>query len=131
MNEYTDLLCRLVECRPVSSDVTAVNRAETMMLDFLEAHGICCEMEEWEGRKVLYASTRPGRVQCCGYEGLFFHDAVRYSGKRILQSGKLFFRRSVSSVFPGFRAEPRASTLNPSEVHQSANTLPRFTTGHF
>ncbi len=63
MNEYTDLLCRLVECRPVSSDVTAVNRAETMMLDFLEAHGICCEMEEWEGRKVLYASTRPGRVQ--------------------------------------------------------------------
>lgn len=63
MNEYMDLLFKLIECRSVSSDIPAVNRAENLMRDFLEAHGIFCVMEEVEGRQVLYASTRPGKVQ--------------------------------------------------------------------
>ena len=63
MNEYMDLLFRLIECRPVTADVPAVNRAENLMREFLEKHGIFCVMEEVEGRQVLYASTRPGKVQ--------------------------------------------------------------------
>ena len=63
MNEYMDLLFRLIECRPVTADVPAVNRAENMMREFLEKHGIFCVMEEVDGRQVLYASTRPGKVQ--------------------------------------------------------------------
>ncbi len=63
MSEYTELLCRLIECRPVTADIPAVNRAESVMRDFLERHGLYCTTEMIGGRQTLYASTRPGKVQ--------------------------------------------------------------------
>ena len=63
MDEYVDILCKLIGCRPVSDDVSSVNHAEYLLQSFLEAHGLFCVMEEVEGRFVLYASTRPGKVQ--------------------------------------------------------------------
>ncbi len=63
MSEYKELLYRLIECRPVTADVSAVNKAENVMREFLEAHGLHCTMEVIDGRQTLYASTRPGKVQ--------------------------------------------------------------------
>lgn len=37
MSEYKELLYRLIECRPVTADVSAVNQAENVMRDFLES----------------------------------------------------------------------------------------------
>lgn len=61
--EYLKLLCDLIQCRPVSSDIDAVNRAERMMKDFLEKKGLYCTEEIIDGRCVVYASTRPGKKQ--------------------------------------------------------------------
>ena len=63
MSEYKELLYRLIECRPVTADVSAVNQAENVMRDFLESRGLYCTMEVIDGRQTLYASTRPGKVQ--------------------------------------------------------------------
>lgn len=63
MSEYKELLYRLIECRPVTADVSAVNKAENVMRDFLESRGLYCTMEVIDGRQTLYASTRPGKVQ--------------------------------------------------------------------
>ena len=57
MNKYVELLETLIRCRAVSGDIPAVNRASTIMRDFLAAHGLCCKFEESaDGRKILYAS---------------------------------------------------------------------------
>ena len=63
MNEYTELLEKLVRCKSVTSDPAAVGEAEEIMRGFLEQHGIGCTMEFVCGRKVLYASTMPGKIQ--------------------------------------------------------------------
>lgn len=63
MSEYKELLYRLIECRPVTADVSAVNKAENVMRNFLESRGLYCTMEVIDGRQTLYASTRPGKVQ--------------------------------------------------------------------
>ena len=61
--EYFKLLSDLIQCRPVSSDIEAVNKVEKIMKDFLTEKGLYCSEEIINGRHVLYASTRPGKVQ--------------------------------------------------------------------
>ncbi len=57
------LLEDLIRIPSVSTDIPQVNRAEEAMRDYLEAHGLACSFEEFEGRKILYSSTVPGKVQ--------------------------------------------------------------------
>ena len=57
------LLEALIRCRPVSSDVNAVNRAMRLIQEFLQARQVPCVMEESDSRLVLYASTHPGKQQ--------------------------------------------------------------------
>ena len=62
MTEYIALLEDLIRCRPVSSDIPAVNNATMRMRDFLSAHGLYCTLEESaDGRKLLYAAPREGK----------------------------------------------------------------------
>ncbi len=58
-----ELLLTLIKTRPVTSDVPAVNRAVGILRSFLEGEGVPCVTELWQGREILYASTRPGKVQ--------------------------------------------------------------------
>ena len=46
MKEYIALLEDLIRCRPVSSNIPAVNNATMRMRDFLSAHGLYCTLEE-------------------------------------------------------------------------------------
>ena len=58
------LLEELVAIPSVSRDVAQVNRAHRCMQAWLEAHGVVCELEKMpDGHEVLFASTRPGKVQ--------------------------------------------------------------------
>ena len=61
--EYLTLLKDLIQCRSVSADIPRVDQAEERMKAFLEGKGIYCNIELVYGRKVLYASTKPGKVQ--------------------------------------------------------------------
>ncbi|NLF92349.1 MAG: M20/M25/M40 family metallo-hydrolase, partial [Oligosphaeraceae bacterium] len=63
MKSNLDLLQELVACRPVSSDLPAVNAAMLVMRDFLQAQGVHCVLEKVGENQLLYASTRPGKVQ--------------------------------------------------------------------
>jgi len=63
MQGTVELLSDLIRCRPVSSDIAAVNRAMQVMHRFLQEKGVFCVIEEVKGRQVLYASTRPGKAQ--------------------------------------------------------------------
>jgi len=56
-----ELLRDLVAMRAVSADVAAVNRSVDRMKKHLEGHGLHLVVEEVDGRKVLYASSRKGR----------------------------------------------------------------------
>ncbi len=58
-----DLLKKLIRCKAVSGNIAAVNSAVDCMHDFLKDHGLHCTVEELDGRKILYASTMPGKVQ--------------------------------------------------------------------
>ncbi len=63
MKTDLEFLEKLIRIPSVSADVAEVNRAEEAMREYLEARGVACVMEECEGRKILYASTQPGKVQ--------------------------------------------------------------------
>ena len=60
---YIDLLCELISMHPETADVEAVNKVQDRVQEFLSARGIFCTMEQCGDRKVLFASTTPGRVQ--------------------------------------------------------------------
>lgn len=57
-----ELLKDLIRCKAVSKDLPAVNRAVDRMHRFLSEHGLHCTVEELDGRRILYASTVPGKT---------------------------------------------------------------------
>ena len=61
MHTSRELLERLVVCRPVSGEVGRVNAAVETLRSYLVERGVHTEVEELEGRRILYAATRPGR----------------------------------------------------------------------
>ena len=61
METYIELLEKLIRLRPVSENVSAVNQVQETICAFLQERGICCTMEILDGRKILYASTVPGK----------------------------------------------------------------------
>ncbi len=63
MNDSLELLKELIRCKPVSDRIDCVNRAESVMRNYLESKGLYCVTEQIDGRSVLYASTLPGKVQ--------------------------------------------------------------------
>ncbi|NMA21142.1 MAG: M20 family metallopeptidase [Lentisphaerae bacterium] len=62
MQATIELLSELIRCRPVTSDIAAVNRAMQVMHRYLQEKGVFCVIEEVNGRQVLFASTAPGKV---------------------------------------------------------------------
>lgn len=63
MLDSVELLTELMACRPESACIDRVNQAEELMERRLCAEGLHCTMELIDGRKVLYAATRPGKCQ--------------------------------------------------------------------
>ena len=65
ISEYLELIKTLVRVGAVSSEIAKVNRSQEIMHDFLVAHGVKhLAFEEFpDGRKVLFAANRPGKVQ--------------------------------------------------------------------
>ena len=65
ISEYLELIKTLVRVGAVSSEIAKVNRSQEIMHDFLAAHGVKhLAFEEFpDGRKVLFAANRPGKVQ--------------------------------------------------------------------
>ena len=65
ISEYLELIKTLVRVGAVSSEVAKVNRSQEIMAEFLAAHGVRhLTFEEFaDGRKVLFAANRPGKVQ--------------------------------------------------------------------
>ena len=61
--EWFDFYDRLLRIPSVSDNVPAVNAAVDAMREYLSSHGVHCAVEELDGRRVLYASTCPGKVQ--------------------------------------------------------------------
>ncbi|MBE6384094.1 MAG: M20 family metallopeptidase [Lentisphaerae bacterium] len=60
---YIDLLCEMIRMRPESQDITAVNRVQRRVQEFLTEKGLYCTMEKDGEREVLFAATAPGKVQ--------------------------------------------------------------------
>ena len=60
-----DLIKTLVRVGAVSSDIEKVNRSQEIMREFLASHGVKhLTFEEFpDGRKVLFAANRPGKIQ--------------------------------------------------------------------
>ena len=59
-----DFLVKLLSIKSVTSDIAKVNEAVDFVKEYLAARGIACAVEaDAEGRKSLYASTKPGKVQ--------------------------------------------------------------------
>jgi succinyl-diaminopimelate desuccinylase len=60
--EYVNDLKELLAIPSVSTDKKENDRAIEWMRAFLEKRGVWCAVEQWpeDGRKVLYAATRPG-----------------------------------------------------------------------
>ena len=60
--DYVRDLSELLSIPSVSNDKAQTDRAMDWMRSFLEKRGVWCAVEEWpeDGRKVLYAATRPG-----------------------------------------------------------------------
>lgn len=58
----TELLAELVRMRPVTEDVASVNRVTGKVTELLKAEGLYCTVEDFDGRKCLYASTVEGKV---------------------------------------------------------------------
>lgn len=59
-----ELLRKLVEVPSVTRDISANDRAQDLVADWLCARGVQTVFERApDGRKILYASTRPGPVQ--------------------------------------------------------------------
>lgn len=63
--EYMELLQDLIRCKPLSKDVDAVNAAHDRLKAFLDERKVYTVTEVIDNRKVLYASTVPGKV--CDY----------------------------------------------------------------
>jgi len=95
MNEYTELLEKLIRCKAVSGEIQNVNRAVGVMRDFLESKGIACVTETLDGREILYASAMPGKVQDIMLNAHL--DVVPASDSMFepeIRDGKLFARGS-------------------------------------
>ena len=60
---HTGLLKKLIRMHQVTSDVAAVNAVADEVAEFLKNHGVATVVENIDGRKAVYASTRPGKVQ--------------------------------------------------------------------
>lgn len=60
---YIDLLCELIQMKPESHDIEAVNKVQNRVREFLSERGVFCVMEKCGERDVLFASTTPGKVQ--------------------------------------------------------------------
>lgn len=58
MKDSLALLKDLIPLRPVSADIPAVNRATAALREYLSAAGAYCQVEEVDGRQVLYAATQ-------------------------------------------------------------------------
>lgn len=54
------LLKKLIALRPVSANIPACNQVADRLRLFLDEHGLRTEMEEINGRHILYVSTLPG-----------------------------------------------------------------------
>lgn len=63
MKTDIDFFEELLRIPSVSSDIPQVNRAMDFMRNYLEKHGVACVMEQYGDRKVLFASTQPGKTQ--------------------------------------------------------------------
>ncbi len=61
MQEYLELLKRLIRLRPVSADIEAVNRVTETLYDFMAVRGLYCTLEKLNERKILFVSTAPGK----------------------------------------------------------------------
>lgn len=61
--ETKELMRRWMALRPVSADVPKVNAVVEDLRGYLAANGVAVEVEELAGLRILYASTRPGRIQ--------------------------------------------------------------------
>lgn len=57
MEKYIELLQKFMNCKSVSSDIGAVNKAEDLMYDYLKAAGLYCRQEIIDNRHVTYAAT--------------------------------------------------------------------------
>jgi succinyl-diaminopimelate desuccinylase len=57
MKDTISLLKELIPLHPVSSDIPAVNEATGVLQDYLMAGGAYCQVEEIDGRQVLFAAT--------------------------------------------------------------------------
>ena len=62
MQTYITLLEKLIRMRPVSDNIEAVNAVQETLRSFLKERGVLCTMEELNGKKILYASTCPGKT---------------------------------------------------------------------
>jgi len=60
--ELFELLCSLVREKAVTADAEAVNRSEKRVEEYLKSRGFLCAVEEVGPRKVLFASTVPGKT---------------------------------------------------------------------
>ena len=92
-----DFLKQLVEIPSSSVDYPQVNRAMRAMKEYLESRGVWCAVETDEkGREILFAATRPGKVQDfilsahldvvpASYEGqyTFKNDGGRLTGRGV------------------------------------------------
>jgi len=63
MIDKIKIICDLIRMKTVTSDVAAVNKATDYIHSILEKHGVYCQLEERNGRKILFASTQPGKTQ--------------------------------------------------------------------
>ena len=65
ISKILDLIKTLVRVGAVSSDIEKVNRSQEIMREFLASHGVKhLTVEEFpDGRKVLFAANRPGKIQ--------------------------------------------------------------------
>ncbi len=61
MNIDNDFFEKLLRVKSVSSDAAACDRAVELLRGWLEARGVLCTVETTCGRKILYASTVPGK----------------------------------------------------------------------
>ena len=61
MNIDLDFFERMLRIPSVTADVAQVNRVVELVKDYLEAHGLFCAVETFNGRKALFASTTEGK----------------------------------------------------------------------
>lgn len=93
MNDTIALLERLIRTRPVTSDPERVNAATDIMRDYLASRGVFCRVEEFDGRKILYASNREsGTPEIILNSHLDVVPASEEQFEPVIRDGKLFGR---------------------------------------